>query len=95
MRDEGTFGLGHTKDGDQQFSHDRNECDFGVLAPCTELLIAGPEPGIKTGCGQRRHPERGSEAKRGGSGILRQHAGGQASIQIRDMSRELRKAEIH
>ena len=63
MRDEGTFGLGHTKDGGQQFPHDSNECHFGVLAPCTELLIVGPGPGIKTGRDQRRHPERGSEAR--------------------------------
>ena len=49
MRDEGTFGLGHTKDGGQQFSHDCNECHFGVLVLCMELLIGGPELGIKTG----------------------------------------------
>jgi len=63
VRDEGTFGLGHTIDGSQQFPPDSNECHFGVLAPCTELLIVGPEPGIKTGRDQRRHPERGSEAR--------------------------------
>ena len=34
-----------------------------MLAPCTELLIVGPEPGIKTGRDQRRHPERGSETR--------------------------------
>ena len=59
---EWTAMLGDAVNGEQQFVHARDQGDLGQLAARTQSLIVVAQPGIEAHRGQRRHPQRGTEA---------------------------------